>query len=160
MKKQLLVAIMAIFSLGAFAQVNNNALGLRFGGGNFFGAEVSYQKGLSNINRLEADLGLYSYSNGSGFNIAGIYQWVWNIDGGFNWYAGPGAELGSWSYKSSVTNEGNAGFYLGIGGQVGIEYNFDEIPLNLSIDTRPMIGLGNSYNSFNFGLALGVRYVF
>lgn len=160
MKKQFLVLVFAIASIGAMAQVNDNAIGIRFAGGNFFGGEVSYQKGLSNINRLEADLGLYSYSDGNGFNIAGVYQWVWNIEGGFNWYAGPGAELGSWSYKHNEDDKGNSGFYLGIGGQIGVEYNFDEIPLLISVDTRPMIGLGNSYNNFNFGLALGVRYVF
>jgi hypothetical protein len=24
-----------------------------------------------------------------------LYQWVWNIDGGFNWYAGVGGGLGT-----------------------------------------------------------------
>jgi len=160
MKKQILLLMLVIINMSAIAQVNENAIGLRFAGGNYFGTEISYQKGLSDLNRFEANLGFYSYSDGSGFNVAGIYQWVWNIDGGFNWYAGPGAELGSWSYKSSATNKGDSGFYLGVGGQIGIEYNFEEIPLNLSIDTRPMIGLINSYNDFNFALALGVRYVF
>ncbi|MCU4175258.1 hypothetical protein [Carboxylicivirga sp. N1Y90] len=160
MKKQLIVLFCAMLSIGAIAQTNEHALGLRLGGGNYFGAEVSYQRGLSNTNRLEADLGLSSYSNGSGFNLAGIYHWVWNIEGGFNWYAGPGAQIGSWSYKSGKDGDRSSGVYLGLGGQVGVEYNFEEIPLNLSVDTRPMFGIGNTYNDFNFGISFGLRYVF
>ncbi len=160
MKKQVLFVLLAFFSVGAIAQVNDHAVGLRFSGGNLFGGEINYQRGLSDINRLEIGLGLHSHSDGSGFNLAGIYQWVWNIDGGFNWYAGPGASLGSWSYKSGKSGTTDSGFYMGIGGQVGIEYNFDEIPLNISVDTRPMFGLMNSYNDFNLGLALALRYAF
>jgi hypothetical protein len=26
--------------------------------------------------------------------LTGLYQWVWNIDGGFNWYAGVGGGVG------------------------------------------------------------------
>jgi hypothetical protein len=28
--------------------------------------------------------------------LAALYQWVWNIDGGFNWYAGVDGGLGIW----------------------------------------------------------------
>jgi hypothetical protein len=31
-------------------------------------------------------------------------QWVWNIDGGFNWYAGVGGGLGSYSYDNNGTS--------------------------------------------------------
>lgn len=160
MKKQFLTLMCAVFSLTAMSQVNEHAIGMRLGGGNYFGAEASYQRGLSNINRIEADLGLYSYSNGSGFNLAGIYHWVWNIESGFNWYAGPGAQIGSWAYRNGYDDGRSTGVYLGVGGQVGVEYNFDEIPLNLSIDSRPMFGIGNTYNDFYFGISIAARYVF
>lgn len=167
MKKQLLILLFAILGGGAMVNAQTsesksggNAIGIRFSGGNFLGGEISYQKWLSSANRLEVDLGFNSYKHGNGFNLAGIYQWVWNIDGGFNWYAGPGAELGSWSWDSDYDGAGDSGFYLGIGGQIGVEYNFHEIPLMLSVDTRPMISIGNGYDDYNFGLALAVRYTF
>ncbi len=53
------------------AQIAKNAMGLRFGGGNGYGPEISYQRGLRNINRLEFDLGLNSGRSlpGLGFNM-------------------------------------------------------------------------------------------
>jgi hypothetical protein len=35
--------------------------------------------------------------------LTGLYQWVWNIDGGFNWYAGVGGGVGSYSYDNNNT---------------------------------------------------------
>jgi hypothetical protein len=32
-----------------------------------------------------------------------LYQWVWNIDGGFNWYAGVGG-VGSYGYDKDNTH--------------------------------------------------------
>ncbi len=158
MKKIIITLAVALISLSGIAQINQQALGLRFGGGTTLGGEISYQHALSNENRLEADLGLYSHSDGNGFSLTGIYQWVWALEGGFNWYAGPGAVIGSWHHNNDY--KGSDGVYLGIGGQVGAEYNFSEIPFMISLDVRPMWGFGNVYNSYNLGLGLGVRYVF
>ena len=52
-----------------------------------FGGEISYQRGLSKNNRLELDLGWRDGKDYNAFKLTGIYQWVWNIEGGFNWYA-------------------------------------------------------------------------
>jgi hypothetical protein len=30
--------------------------------------------------------------------MTALYQWVWNIDGGFNWYAGVGGGVGNYSH--------------------------------------------------------------
>jgi hypothetical protein len=39
-----------------------------------------------------------------------LYQWVWNIDGGFNWYAGVGGGVGSYSrdYYDNRNYDSNA----------------------------------------------------
>ncbi len=76
--------------------ISDNAIGLRLGDSDGFGAEVSYQKSLGDINRLELDLGWRDSNSTSGFKLAGIYQWVWGLDGNFNWYAGVGGGLGSY----------------------------------------------------------------
>lgn len=142
--------------------IADNAIGLRIGDSDGFGAEVSYQRALSSENRLELDLGLRSGSDYNGFKLAGIYQWVWNIDGGFNWYAGPGAGLGSYGYKDTIDGKRykeNQTFGF-IAGDIGIEYIFD-IPLMLSLDFRPELAFGNDYNdNLDFDIALGIRYRF
>ncbi len=164
MKRIFLIAIAFVGStMFMNAQdIAKNALGLRIGDSDGFGAEVSYQLGLSDNNRLELDLGLRSGSDYNGFKLAGIYQWVWNIDGGFNWYAGPGAGLGSYGYKykedgRNYKDNQTFGF---IAGNIGIEYIFD-IPLMLSLDFRPELAFGNDYNDdLDFDIALGIRYRF
>ncbi|MCB0471144.1 MAG: hypothetical protein KDC51_11790, partial [Flavobacteriaceae bacterium] len=88
-----LVFFMAIFSGIIFQtqaqDISKNAIGLRLGDSDGFGAEVSYQRAIKDNNRLEFDLGWRNGTNYDGVKLIGLYQWVWNIDGGFNWYAGP-----------------------------------------------------------------------
>lgn len=161
MKKFFIALIVCIWAVSANGQVKNqHAIGARLGGGNTFGSQVTYQYGLSNYNRLEVDLGFNSNNNGNGFLLAGAYQWVWDIENGFNWYAGPAAALGSWDYNSKYDGTGDSGAYLGLGGQIGVEYNFVEVPLNMSLDSMPLFGFGPTNQHFNMGLSFSIRYVF
>ena len=159
----LLVALTAI-SLIAYCQPR--ALGLRLG----TALEVSYQHGLHSGNMLSVDAGLCHVN---GIEAAITHDWVnpggadfskvWSGRGTWNWYAGVGGALGFyWPY-----NDYASGFFIGVAGRIGVEYNF-WFPLQLSIDYRPVIG-GNFTNSnaafYNYGLysgaiALGVRYHF
>lgn len=163
MKKFILLAIM-LFGLAIEAQAQNfskNAIGLRLGSNDGFGTEISYQARLSAKNRLELDLGWRSNNNEDNIKIAGIYQWVWNLDGGLNWYAGVGGGAGTWRYDDNKGYDDNGAFAF-VAGDLGIEYNFD-FPLQLSLDIRPEIYLnGGSYADDNYGtdVALGVRYRF
>jgi len=162
MKKVILSAAMLFgMALSTQAQdISKNTLGLRLGDNDGFGAEISYQRGLSANNRLELDLGWRNSKEVDAIKLAGLYQWLWNIDKGLNWYAGAGGGLGSWSY--STNGQSDSGTILFIAGDLGIEYNFD-FPLQLSLDIRPEIYLNsNDYRENNFGpdLALGVRYKF
>ncbi len=150
--------IFFIFSIVYFgqAQVNPNALGLRFGGnGDINGAELSYQHGLGGTNRLELDLGFSGNSEQNRLFLAGIYHWHWTINGGLNWYVGPGASLGFYSIDNSDDH-----FNIGIGGQIGLEYDFNQLntPILLSIDARPIWDLIGNSSGFGWGLALGLRY--
>ncbi len=140
--------------------ISKNALGLRLGDNDGFGGEVSYQRGLSKNNRLEFDLGWRNSKNVDAIKLAGLYQWVWNIDGGFNWYAGAGGGLGSWRYDTKEYSDSGAIIFAA--GDIGIEYVFD-IPLQVSLDFRPEIYFNTEgYRDDNFGpdVALGVRYRF
>lgn len=151
MKKVLLVFITMLgFVFAANAQ--NNAIGLRFGGGSaMYGAEISYQL-LAGNNRVELDLG---FSGNEYINLAGIYQWTGPIAGGFGWYVGPGVNLGYCIHH---------GFGIAVILQGGVEYNFSTIPLQLSLDVRPSWDFirreGCIYSGFGWGVALGIRYRF
>ena len=67
----------------------------------------------------------------------GTYQWVWNIDGGFNWYVGCRCRYWYWNYTTLGIKD-NGSFVLAAG-DIGIEYNFSEAPIQLSLDFRPEI---------------------
>ena len=169
MKKIILSAIMLIgLAFTAEAQtISKNALGLRLGGNNGFGGEISYQRGLSKNNRLELDLGWRNRSNyndndydDNAIKLAALYQWVWNIDGGFNWYAGVGGGVGNYSYDDSDDKRYSDTFVFAAG-DIGIEYNFSEAPIQLSLDFRPEFYFNSdNYREDNFGpdVALGIRY--
>lgn len=134
---------------------SNNAIGLRLGDNDGFGGEISYQRMLTDQNRLELDLGLRSGNGYDGFKLTGLYQWVWNLDGGFNWYAGAGA--GIFNVSPDV---GDSKSFIFAAGNVGIEYNF-EFPIVLSLDVRPEIYFDDLADDFDlFDVALGIRYKF
>ncbi|HLA54987.1 MAG TPA: hypothetical protein VK623_02715 [Flavobacterium sp.] len=165
MKKVILSAAMVIaLSFSAQAQeISKNALGLRLGDNDGFGGEISYQRGLSGNNRLEFDLGWRDSKHVDATKLVGLYQWVWNIDEGFNWYAGVGAGIGSWSYNGPGDPDPDGGTFLLAAGDLGIEYNFD-FPLQLSLDLRPELYFGDNrsefddYDRFGPDIALGIRY--
>ncbi|TVZ59771.1 hypothetical protein NA63_2308 [Flavobacteriaceae bacterium MAR_2010_105] len=158
MKNLFLLAIAFIgFTAISHAQdISPNALGLRLGDSDGFGAEVSYQRGLGDNNRLEFDLGWRSGNHYDGFKLAGLYQWVWNIDGGFNWYAGVGGGVGSYDFDNRDFDDET---FVFAAGDIGIEYDFD-IPLLISLDFRPELGFGNYRDDVDFDIALGIRYQF
>ena len=93
-----------------------------------------------------------------------MYQWTWNIEGGFDWYAGVGGGVGSWSYDYNGPGPNrykDDGTFIFVAGDIGIEYNFD-IPLQLALDFRPEIYFNDDYRGDNFGpdIALSIRYKF
>ncbi|MGY0392386.1 hypothetical protein ACW5R3_07535 [Bizionia sp. KMM 8389] len=158
-------AFLGLFTSSFAQEISKNAIGLRLGDSDGFGAEISYQRALSESNRIEVDFGWRDGRDYDGFKLAGLYHWVWNIEGGFNWYAGPG--LGFGSYKSEYYDNFNNRYkdtdaFVFLAGNVGIEYSFD-FPLLLSLDFRPELGFGSSdydNNDLDFDIGLGVRYQF
>ncbi len=166
MKKLFIAAIVGLTFSANAQNISKNALGLRFGDNDGFGAEVSYQRKLKKDNRLEIDLGWRNNDNFNFIKGTGLYQWVWNIDGDFNWYAGVGGGLGSWSYgdkykKNNPFYDNNlGGTFAFLAGDIGIEYDFD-FPLLVSLDFRPEFVLSNGFGR-NYGsdIALSLRYQF
>ncbi|MFO7852640.1 MAG: hypothetical protein ACQERS_10420 [Bacteroidota bacterium] len=153
MKKLVLFLVIIVTGTIAAAQVNSYALGVRvYGGDNFNGAELSFQKGLNEKNRLELDA---SFGYGGDINrlaLIGMYHWNWNLLGRFNWYLGPGASLAIDNYDNTST------INIGLGGQIGIEYDFKDLPILVSLDSRPIWDFLGEVNGLGWGGALGLRF--
>lgn len=156
-----IVLLFATASLSA-QDISDHTLGLRLGDSDGFGAEISYQKSIGRYNRAEFNLGWRDSRNFDAFKLAGVYQWVHQLDGNFNWYYGVGGGLGSVDFEPVPKGDNDDGLFVFAAGDIGVEYNFD-IPLLLSLDFRPEIGI-LGYDGFNdnfdFDIALGIRYQF
>lgn len=147
-----LIALLAISSTVALAQPR--AIGLRVG----YGVEASYQHSFGS-NFVEADLG---FNGGIKDRNATMLSAVYNFSiyeiSNFEFYAGPGAQLGLYTLRDGQTNKGSLGLGIGVAAQLGAEYHF-KIPVNISIDWRPsyhFVGLGWRPES----IMLGFRYRF
>ncbi|GAL70941.1 porin family protein [Jejuia pallidilutea] len=138
-------------------QISDNAIGLRLGDSNGLGTEISYQRALGNDTRLEVDLGWRNGNDYNAFQLTGLHQWVYLLDGNFNWYVGAGGGIAAFDGKND--KKGTDETALFVAGDIGIEYAFD-IPLLLSLDFRPTLGFGDFTDGLNFDIALGVRYQF
>ena len=178
MKRHLLLAALLLLGVTAQAQMigatNNqrttrttpsssgnlqNSIGVCLSGeinrGGEFGLSSIWQL---NRNRIEVNLmfrGVMYEEIESGFILNTTYQWTWSINHNWKWYAGLGGCVG---YLWGEYGDYNI-WRLGIIGQVGIEYNLPELPLQFTFDLHPTFSLTEGRISLLFG-GLGVRYRF
>ena len=155
--------VVFLFATAAMSaqSISDHTLGLRLGDSDGLGAEISYQKSIGQYNRAEFNLGWRDSREFDAFKLSGVYQWVHNLDGGFNWYYGFGGGVGSVSFEQTINSDDDGLFVFGAG-NIGIEYDFD-IPLLLSLDFRPEVGIlgyDGFDDNFDFDIALGIRYQF
>ena len=136
--KRILITLAVMLGFAVAASAQPKAIGVRIGNG----GEISYQHTLGN-NFLEVDGGLGLGFDGV-FNVGatGIYNFMiaqpsWTSRGEWGFYAGPGASVGLGLGETNY-------FTLGAAGMVGLEYTF-WFPLQLSIDFRQHIGIGNGF---------------
>lgn len=154
MKKFLLI-IVAVIGFTFAANAQNNAIGVRVGGGQGYDAEISFQTAFGSHNRLEADLGYYGVQKVGALSLTGIYQFHSEIPAVANlgWYAGAGARV-------IMVTAANSSLSLGAVGQAGIDYFLDAIPLQFSLDIRPCFYLYPATQFYWGDIALGIRYKF
>ncbi|MBR6879237.1 MAG: hypothetical protein IKM95_07670 [Bacteroidales bacterium] len=153
--KKLLLVIVAVIGLSFAANAQNNAIGVRLGGGQGYGTELSFLQGLG-ASRIEADLGYYSYGGVGGFSLTGVYQRHFDIAPvpNLGWFAGLGAKA------NLVTGYGSTAISVGVVGQAGVDYRFEALPIQVSLDIRPCFYLYPD-TFFHWGdVALGIRYTF
>jgi hypothetical protein len=145
MKKVLLIS--AITCLTYF--VNGQELGLRFGNVTSADNNVAIDGvfSLGEFNRIHADV-----SFGHGVGIDALYDFAYypfpNV-ANLNWYGGVGAFM----YIHDP-------FWFGGVGEIGLEYKFTEIPLNVGLDWRPYLSLIQEVDFYGGGFGLNIRYDF
>ena len=151
-------------------EIANHTIGLRLGDSDGFGAEISYQKSIGRYNRAELNFGYRDSREYDGIKGVLVFQWIHNIGGGLNWYYGFGGGVGNANFEarpdpnnSSNIIQPEGGLFILGAGDVGIEFNFDNLPLLISLDIRPEIGIvgyGDFDDRFDFDIGLGIRYQF
>jgi hypothetical protein len=156
MKKILLLLLLAFSTMiSTYAQDYKTSLGIR--GGLPVGITVKHF--LNEANAFEGILA----TRWGGFVLTGLYEferWTGEYPA-LNWYFGFGAHLGTWSqgYNPRL-DESYSGLVVGVDGVIGIEYTFDELPLNLSLDILPSVNLIGYTGWGGINGALSIRYVF
>ncbi len=149
MKKTALLTLMVICTVfGANAQDYKTAAGVRLGPNSaFITAGLTVKHFLNEKAALEGIVGI-----NDGIGICGLYELHFPIEAVRNlqWFAGAGGYLAS---RSSTTNVGAAGI-------LGLDYKFEEIPLNISLDWKPELNLVSKLYFESSGLGLSVRYTF
>jgi hypothetical protein len=88
---------------------------------------------------------------GTHFGIGGLYEIhrALNATPGLKWYYGGGAYVGFDSQHNT---------YLGPTGVVGLDYKFDRIPLNLSLDWKPELDILPRINFVPDAIGLSARF--
>lgn len=156
MKKLIFVLLVALFVAPQIkAQDYNTGIGLRGG----FSSGLTIKHFLSERKAVE---GIFD-SRWHGFAITGLYevhQQAFDTDR-LNWYYGVGGHIGFWDANDKKWGD-NTGNYtiIGIDGILGLEYNFKEIPFNLSIDWKPAFNVIGYSGFWGDGGAVSLRYIF
>lgn len=149
------ILIVLFFVFQSRAQDYNTGIGLRGG----FASGLTVKHFLSQTKAVE---GIFD-SRWHGFSITGLYEI--HAEGfntpRLNWYYGIGGHIGFWDtkYKEWGDNTGNYTI-IGVDGILGLEYNFEEIPINLSVDWKPAFNIIGYSGFWGDGGAFSIRYIF
>lgn len=155
----LITVIGVISSSGqSLGQTYKAALGVKVWGN---GGGVSYKNFVTGNNAVEG----IGYFWERGARLVGLYEFHYGIPGapGLAWYVGPGAHIGFYNdnYYDGRYYDGNgSGSFVGIDGVLGLDYKFDGVPINLSVDWQPSFEFGDNRGFIGSWGGLGIRYTF
>ena len=142
--------------LFCFAQRNySTAIGIKGGYPSYGSFNIKHR--LNGIQAIEGSIG--GSAIGNGIIIEGLYEFNNPLkENGLEWYYGGGAIIGLIKEVDLNAQNGMSnGFLTGLKGIIGIEYTFEEFPLNLALDTGPVL-LFSPLISFTWAGALAIRY--
>lgn len=156
MKKIIIVLTFVMATAVVSAQDYNAAIGLR--GGESQG--ITFKTFVGGSSAFDIILGTHYH----GLNFTLLYEIhkndIFGVDN-LAFFYGFGGHLGFYNstYWPWAYEHYSSGPVIGIDGVVGIEYTFDEIPINISLDIVPSINIIPYVGYWQRG-AISVRYVF
>ncbi|MBX3240782.1 MAG: hypothetical protein KIT80_23175 [Chitinophagaceae bacterium] len=170
MKKSLLILVCFAGLFGStYAQDGGDyksAIGGRVGGGYYDLIAGSYKVFVTDPGAIEVNVGFrpYGITGYNWFNLSASlsYQHHFPIGSveGLKWFVGGGVT----AYNSFSSNDAYKGFGLGLFPTGGVDYKFNNIPLNVSADIRPTFSIVNPYSYYNRFYAgnggISARYTF
>jgi hypothetical protein len=151
MRNCLILLSITVITSFSFSQNYKTAIGFKGGYPGYGSLNAKYF--LDSKNAIEGSIG----GGSSTLWLQGLYELNYSLEDGLNWYFGGGANLGFYSFKNTITNVRTSSVILGFNGIVGIEYTFEDFPLNVALDTGPNLRIINSFG-FGWGAGLAVRY--
>ena len=136
------------------AQSFDHAIGARLG----YPVSISYKKFVSESAAFEAYAGTRGYIGYRWVNASVAYQKHTPIEvPGLEWYWGVGASAYFYTFEF-INDTGSLG--LGAQGYLGLQYTFDDVPVNVSLDWVPTVFLTGYISGAGLGYgSLAVRYV-
>jgi opacity protein-like surface antigen len=155
--KKLLLTLTLVVCIMAFASAQDYKTGIGLRGGLYNGLTIKHF--ISSKTALEGLLA----TRWSGFEITGLYEIsnrAFDVER-LNWYFGLGGHVGF--YNGNNTTWGDAGksyTVIGLDGILGLEYNFSEVPINISADWKPAFNIIGYSKFWGDGGALSIRYIF
>lgn len=157
MKKVLVTILFSsiLLTLSTSAQNYDNAVGLRLGWG--LGGSIKHffdeSKAVEGIVQIGGVYTNYTQITG----LFQIHKPLDEVTPGLQWYFGGGGFVGFFSGVFSTYST-----RIGIAGNIGLDYAFEDLPLNISLDWVPgiaIIGFGTGFGAGTAG-GLAVRYIF
>jgi len=152
-----ILTFLIFVSTSLTAQLYDAVAGLRLG----VPTSLSYKKIINENKAIEGYLGTRGMDDFRFVNVSGAYQIIQPIDiGGIEelyYYYGVGASIYFWSFEEDGPNQSVT---PGIQGYLGLEYTFEDRPINLTFDWTPSLFLSGRLSGLRGGyLAIGIRYV-
>jgi len=141
---------MAVLMLTLSFTLSAQELGLRLGNipvsGETNNVALDGIFSLGEFSRVHANV-----SFGDGVGVDALWDFIYRPLGeeGLNWYVGAGPSL-------FIGND----FWLGVSGEIGLEYAFNGAPIVLGLDYRPTFWLIDDTSFEMEGFGLNVRYRF
>ena len=149
MKKYIFLIILFVsISVCIQAQNYNSAIGVRLGPNTAnITAGFTLKHFINENTALEAIIGV-----NNGLGICGLYEKHFDIEAVKNlqWLAGFGGYV---AFTGSNTAIGGAGI-------IGLDYKFEEIPLNVTLDWKPELNIISKVGFEASGIGLSARFTF
>lgn len=149
------ITLFLILTVAANAQDYNTGIGIRAGTSN--GLTVKHFVSKNRV--LEGIVA----TRWEGYNFTGLYQvyrQAFEVNR-LNWFYGFGGHVGSFRGEEHRHYDEEDRYWLfGIDGIIGMEYNFKDIPFNISLDWKPAIDLSGGFYPWGDEVAFSLRYIF